>query len=100
MSIDGTARYNELRYIMANHVELEAKKFWLAMAAFIVQGAGTVFYMGSQLQFLKDELAVMRRDLGKLETNQSLLIQTVKDIALLQAKDVEFEKRLEKVERH
>lgn len=85
---------------MTAHIELESKKFWLAIAAFVIQGAGTVFYMGSQTQFLKDELVVMRRDLGKLETNQALLLQVVKDVALLQAKDVEFEKRLDKVERH
>lgn len=79
--------------------KFETAKFWMAIAAFIFQGVGTVFYMGSQTQFLKDELSVMRRDLGKLETNQTLLLQVMRDVAVLQSRGIEFEKRLDKIDR-
>ena len=78
---------------------LERSKFWLAITMFVLQGFGTAYYMGSQMEALKAELIVARRDLNKLETNQVLLLQVVRDVAILQVRDVEFEKRLEKAER-
>jgi hypothetical protein len=77
----------------------ESVKFWLAIAVFVLQGLGSVFVLGAQTESVKNEVTVLKRDITKLETNQALLLQLLKDVAVLQTKDVELEKRLDRVER-
>ena len=77
---------------------MEAKKFWLAIAAFLFQGITTVFFLGAQTQAVKEQILVLKRDIEKIENNQNILIEVVRDVALLKAKDFELERRIEKTE--
>jgi hypothetical protein len=78
---------------------METKKFWLALAAFALQGITTVFFLGAQTQAVKEQIVVLKRDIEKIENNQNILIEVVRDVALLKAKDFELERRIQKVEK-
>jgi hypothetical protein len=79
-------------------IRLENKKYWLAIIVFVTQSAGTLYYIGTQTQSVRDAVDVLRRDVGKLEANASLFIALSRDTALLQAKDAEMERRILKLE--
>lgn len=79
-------------------IRLENKKYWLAIMVFITQSAGTLYYIGTQTQSVRDAVDVLRRDVGKLEANAALFIALSRDTALLQAKDAEMERRIHKLE--
>lgn len=79
-------------------IRLENKKYWLAIIVFVTQSAGTLYYIGTQTQSVRDKVDVLGRDVGKLEANAALFITLARDTALLQAKDNEMERRLQKIE--
>jgi hypothetical protein len=78
---------------------LEYKKFYFAFAVFVVQSIGTVFFVGAQASKVQAAVEVLQRDVNKIEANQFLILQLVKDVAVLQAREAAIQQRLEKLER-
>jgi hypothetical protein len=75
------------------------KEFWGIVVGFLAQAAFMAYYVGSEVRGITENLTLLKRDVQRLESNQTALLQLIRDVAVLQAKDVEIEKRLDKIER-
>ena len=77
----------------------EQVKFWVPIIMMLAQGLSVIFYIGLRTQSLQDEVAFIKRDLVKVEANQALLVQVVRDVAVLQNQHLEVVSRLDRIGR-
>lgn len=71
--------------------------FWLALAVFIIQSVGTIFFLGAKTQGVQDELSFLKRDLGRIESAQIILVNLTQDVAVLKVKMADTEKQIDKL---
>lgn len=72
-------------------------KTWLTVGGLLAQMLGIAYWQGVQAQIVRDEISGLRRDLTRYEGKQSTIEQATRDIAVLQAKDIDLEKQINRL---
>lgn len=85
---------------MAN-IDRASWQFYIMLGTVAAQFLGLVYFLGSQAEAFKSEvtsikveLKALDKQVNKLDSDRTTMLQLIKEVALLQAKDSEIERRI------